>query len=241
MALPGRHWRDSISDPSKGAPAPDQSSRRNRACSPFPMRPGRPTRTRCPARTQPRCDCHATAAKPGMNGASSRPIPNERSSIGINASPSIRKRASWSSCSGRTTGRPAPISTTISPGTPASILPGPGPVQLGGPGSIASRWHWEGTAWPRFILSVRRPAGSSSVSVTISVAPGDAAPPLRIYDPACLAGKHWSASFEEFWQSMMTWPFGHPRAVLTPEGDILAAWYAGSDDVIGMRWARVSV
>ena len=40
---------------------------------------------------------------------------------------------------------------------------------------------------------------------------------------------------------MMTWPFGHPRAVVTPEGDMLVAWYAGSDDVIGMRWARVTV
>ncbi|MCA9858231.1 MAG: exo-alpha-sialidase [Thermomicrobiales bacterium] len=63
---------------------------------------------------------------------------------------------------------------------------------------------------------------------------------LRIYEPAAAASSD-AESFEEFWQSMMTWPFGHPRAVVTPDGDILGAWYAGSNDVIGMRWARVAI
>lgn len=48
-------------------------------------------------------------------------------------------------------------------------------------------------------------------------------------------------NFEEFWQSMMEWPFGHPRAVLTPENDLLVAWYAGENDTIGMNWARVAL
>ncbi len=63
---------------------------------------------------------------------------------------------------------------------------------------------------------------------------------LRIYEPPSRPSTE-RETFQEFWQSMMAWPFGHPRAVLTPEGDLLAAWYAGSDDVIGMRWARVSI
>lgn len=62
---------------------------------------------------------------------------------------------------------------------------------------------------------------------------------LRIYRPAAAAPSG-ASTFEAFWQSMMTWPFGHPRAVATPEGDILAAWYAGENDVIGMRWARIA-
>lgn len=66
------------------------------------------------------------------------------------------------------------------------------------------------------------------------------APPLRIYEPPAAPAEA-AASFEDFWQSMMVWPFGHPRAVVTPEGDILAAWYAGSGDVIGMRWARIAL
>jgi hypothetical protein len=67
-----------------------------------------------------------------------------------------------------------------------------------------------------------------------------AAAPLRIDEPQAKPTQR-NQSFEEFWQSMMTWPFGHPRAVLTPEGDILAAWYAGEDDVIGMNWSRISI
>lgn len=63
---------------------------------------------------------------------------------------------------------------------------------------------------------------------------------LRIYEPPARPAAA-KAGFEEFWQSMMTWPFGHPRGVLTPEGDVLIAWYAGTDDVTGMSWARVAI
>jgi hypothetical protein len=68
----------------------------------------------------------------------------------------------------------------------------------------------------------------------------NAAPTLRIYDPPAPPASS-GKSFEEFWQSMMQWPFGHPRAVVTSEGDILVAWYAGAGDVIGMNWALVEI
>ena len=63
---------------------------------------------------------------------------------------------------------------------------------------------------------------------------------LRIYEPAAGPASQ-EQSFEAFWQSMMSWPFGHPRAVVTPEGELLVAWYAGSGDVIGMNWACVAL
>jgi hypothetical protein len=63
---------------------------------------------------------------------------------------------------------------------------------------------------------------------------------LRVYEPPAKPDDAQS-NFEEFWQSMMAWPFGHPRAVVTPEGDLLVAWYAGAADVIGMNWARVAL
>lgn len=63
---------------------------------------------------------------------------------------------------------------------------------------------------------------------------------LRIYEPPAQPDTA-ETDFEEFWQSMMAWPFGHPRGVLTPEGDLLIAWYAGTNDVIGIEWARVSL
>ena len=48
------------------------------------------------------------------------------------------------------------------------------------------------------------------------------------------------SSFEAFWQSMMTWEFGHPRAVATPEGDVLIVWYAaGESGGTNVHWARV--
>jgi hypothetical protein len=85
--------------------------------------------------------------------------------------------------------------------------------------------------------------GSGGIVVRLSDDFGrtwDAAPLLRIYEPPTPPSGA-GGTFEEFWQSMMTWPFGHPRAVVTPEGDVMAAWYAGTDDVISMRWARISV
>jgi hypothetical protein len=63
---------------------------------------------------------------------------------------------------------------------------------------------------------------------------------LRVYEPPARPADT-QASFEDFWQSMMSWPFGHPRAVVTPDGELLVAWYAGAGDVIGMNWARVAL
>lgn len=63
---------------------------------------------------------------------------------------------------------------------------------------------------------------------------------LRVYEPPARPADA-QRSFEDFWQSMMSWPFGHPRAVVTPEGDVLIAWYAGVADVIGINWARVAI
>lgn len=63
---------------------------------------------------------------------------------------------------------------------------------------------------------------------------------MRVYQPAAQPAEA-ETNFEDFWQSMMEWPFGHPRSVVTPEGDLLVAWYAGADDVIGIEWARISL
>ena len=45
--------------------------------------------------------------------------------------------------------------------------------------------------------------------------------------------------FEDFWQDMMAWRFGHPRGVLLPDGDLFFAWYGGSAEVSTMEWALV--
>ncbi|MEZ4531827.1 MAG: hypothetical protein R2855_12500 [Thermomicrobiales bacterium] len=98
-----------------------------------------------------------------------------------------------------------------------------------------------GGDWLAAIHTERTPPGGIIVRLSSDFGrTWEAAPPVRIYEPENRSGTE-ARSFEEFWQSMMSWPFGHPRAVVTPTGDLLAAWYAGADDVIGMRWARIAM
>lgn len=102
------------------------------------------------------------------------------------------------------------------------------PLSLGG--DLLAAIHTERTAPGGIIIRLSDDFGRS----------WNAAPALRIYEPAAPPANN-GESFEEFWQSMMTWPFGHPRAVLTSDGDILVAWYAGANDVIGIQWARIAL
>jgi hypothetical protein len=55
------------------------------------------------------------------------------------------------------------------------------------------------------------------------------------------AGAGGERAFEDFWQDMMTWSFGHPRGVLLPDGDLFIAFYAGDDASTTMRWVRLAV
>jgi hypothetical protein len=47
--------------------------------------------------------------------------------------------------------------------------------------------------------------------------------------------------FEEFWQDMMAWRFGHPRGLLLPDGDLFVAFYAGNATATSMRWVRIEL
>jgi hypothetical protein len=48
-------------------------------------------------------------------------------------------------------------------------------------------------------------------------------------------------AFEDFWQDMMAWRFGHPRGLLLPDGDLFVAYYAGDEVATSMRWVRIAV
>ena len=39
---------------------------------------------------------------------------------------------------------------------------------------------------------------------------------------------------------MEAWRFGHPRAVLLPDGEVFVVYYAGDDQAKSARWARVA-
>ena len=45
--------------------------------------------------------------------------------------------------------------------------------------------------------------------------------------------------FEDFWQDMMAWRFGHPRGVLLPDGGLFVAFYAGDETATSMHWVRI--
>jgi hypothetical protein len=40
---------------------------------------------------------------------------------------------------------------------------------------------------------------------------------------------------------MELWRFGHPRAVLLPNGEVFVVFYAGDSVIKSARWARVAV
>ncbi|MGH2558615.1 MAG: sialidase family protein [Thermomicrobiales bacterium] len=54
-------------------------------------------------------------------------------------------------------------------------------------------------------------------------------------------GSEGSRAFEDFWQDMMAWRFGHPRGVALPNGDVLVAYYAGDERAASVHWARIGV
>ncbi|CAN5857724.1 hypothetical protein BH20CHL4_BH20CHL4_12990 [soil metagenome] len=66
---------------------------------------------------------------------------------------------------------------------------------------------------------------------------------LTFYDHAALPAIEHDASkpFEEFWRDMMRWEFGHPRAVLNPDGDVLIAYYAGDQNSTSMVWSLIEL
>jgi hypothetical protein len=48
-------------------------------------------------------------------------------------------------------------------------------------------------------------------------------------------------AFEDFWQDMMAWRFGHPRGVRLPSGDLFVAFYAGDERATSMHWVRIGL
>lgn len=47
--------------------------------------------------------------------------------------------------------------------------------------------------------------------------------------------------FADYWADMNVWTFGHPAAVLLPDGDVFVAHYAGDEDAMSMHWVRIGL
>jgi len=49
-------------------------------------------------------------------------------------------------------------------------------------------------------------------------------------------------TYDEFWEAMGTWSFGHPAAVVLPDGSLLLVYYAGPEPTcLSVHWARVEI
>ena len=49
-------------------------------------------------------------------------------------------------------------------------------------------------------------------------------------------------SYDEFWEAMGTWTFGHPTAAVLGDGTLLLIYYAGPDETcLSVHWARVQL
>ena len=71
----------------------------------------------------------------------------------------------------------------------------------------------------------------------------DAAPQLTVYHSAegAESGALGKRSQRELWDDMGAWRFGHPRAVVLPNGEVLVVFYAGDGEFLDVRWARIAV
>jgi hypothetical protein len=47
--------------------------------------------------------------------------------------------------------------------------------------------------------------------------------------------------FNQYWEDMGRWSFGHPALRLLPDGRLLLAWYAGTPDCMSIHWARAVI
>lgn len=58
---------------------------------------------------------------------------------------------------------------------------------------------------------------------------------------AAVTPGHERIDFNQYWEDMGKWSFGHPAIRQLADGRLLLAWYAGTPDCMSVHWARVSV
>ena len=71
-----------------------------------------------------------------------------------------------------------------------------------------------------------------------------AAPELVFYEKrrgGRESGMDGKRDFGDYWEDMSIWTFGHPAALLLPNGDVLVAYYAGDETAMGVHWVRIAI
>ena len=113
---------------------------------------------------------------------------------------------------------------------------------LGIPGQIAAPWLIRDGTLVLFVVDRGRPG---TMTLWVSRDRGLTWPEsdkLLVYsheERAAISQGRENIDFKQYWEDMGKWSFGHPAVRQLPDGDLLAAWYAGSPDCMSIHWARI--
>ena len=133
---------------------------------------------------------------------------------------------SWGSADGRTWSEPSPTGLDGQHTQPLAV---------GGDRLLAM-----------FPFRARRAGDQAGIMVAESPDFGRTWPPERrtvVYrsDQGWEAGAASGRTLRQTWTDMGRWSHGHPRGALLADGTVLIAWYAGTPERTGIRWARLRI
>ena len=116
------------------------------------------------------------------------------------------------------------------------------PVSTGIPGQIAAPQQLDDGRFIAFVVDRNRPA---TMKLWVSSDNGRTWPKedsVVIYtheERAAISQGTEDVDFDQYWEDMQKWSFGHPAARVLDGNRVLLAYYAGAPDCMSIHWARV--
>ena len=110
------------------------------------------------------------------------------------------------------------------------------------PGQIAGIWQLSDGRLVMFVVDRGRPGTMTLWSSSDRGATWPESERLLVYsheERAAISQGRENIDFKQYWEDMGKWSFGHPVVRELPNGDLLAAWYAGAPDCMSIHWARI--
>jgi hypothetical protein len=112
------------------------------------------------------------------------------------------------------------------------------------PGQIAAPVRLDDGRLLAFVVDRGRPATMTLWCSHDGGATWPAAERLVVYthdERAALTQGRENIDFNQYWEDMGKWSFGHPAIRPVAGGRVLLAWYAGTPDCMSLHWARVRI
>jgi len=110
------------------------------------------------------------------------------------------------------------------------------------PGQIAAPWLLGDSQLIVFVVDRGRPGTLTLWSSPDQGLTWPESDRLVIYtheERAAISQGRENVDFKQYWEDMGKWSFGHPAIRELANGDLLAAWYAGSPDCMSIHWAHI--